>query len=1775
MIKYCCFCLIILIIIILNNYYNFLDGGNNLNKINNNYCKNSDLKLIKSTCEFIGLIDFASKDQVINFIKHNFLIKQSFQENLVYIYYSLKIPLKTVISDSKYTQILDKLLFEIDSRFYNIILFDLHNLFNPYSNNKSLWTNKLNEYRIKYQNNPNFDNIMKTFLQFSIDPNSSSLFIKLHDMAEKDNEWKQFQKHMEKTPSNNLQKYYLKHSNSQINNALNLKTNVNLLKKTEDRLIEIIEEDTLSETSDLLVDIIEKNKSNLADIIIQSLLKLSKTIPIYNKIFNDVIDKISNNMYFYNKLCKFKKDNERTCPLNIKLNNKKINCNNKVQYNVDNLNDDGCNKCQLHMNKCKIQLKCLDTGVDDDKSDKSIKEISINSNNIIEQNNCKVNLEPANMDKVQLDKILTKSNQFHNDVFILNRERCQNKSIFNVYQNNINTKVKYKRLYQLKDELLTYVYLPYNDIRILKLDYYINKYPILNFIIGYTAFQKKNDKFINTFKYKYDKSEYSLCSRNNQCTVNSSNFENLFNSNDFNANFDQQQIGMGQSWTDIEKKMYINIKIGKGGFGGGAKDNNSNDITCAEKGGDTIIEFKLDNRNYNWDQTIISYGGEIKQLSNFKFSEKPSMKNRMLPYYHNKGNQHKFYKKTHICGGGGGGCFKQSEFIVDIYTNPFQSASGNKYYNTNLNEFNSEKTIYLKLHLTTKLLNVINTKSGNDIKGANGGKIELGSNIQRDVYNGEDSECYGCGGGGGAKKNDLSNQDSYFGSGGSGRHGAVIILNKSFEEVYNSTVKTKDNPNTYDYTEKIYLKDLTINLGEIFYIISIGGGAGGMSGLITGIGGNGGNIIITKHLYNHLNLDDSDYEDFKNWHTIWKNKETLYYMNDVKRNIKKTLLNKFINDCENSLCPISKISNPDIIKNFINVDNKKYFAFLYDSSFLYKTIINNDNKIYKLYSINQEGVSNNHIYNIKLIKNDNFKCSIELFDKNTNELIDYKTNIYFIYNNDTKSVNIYFNDINNSASTLNWKNDNILKNDVFIINKNSVKFLYDNVKNSFNFRFHLNNNNITNKLWILYNTIQIDTITNSSSTSNFKFECRTTIDPTHINDNFIYFITIKPKIKEKIPQTLNYKTINCVNEKYTTKIKTIKNKINKLYNVLNSNLVVEEEDKLSQITLYKNHFIDLKNEIQYEINKLNKKITILEEDANLTIQYNQQDINQINNIITSLTNIINNYNSFNGIIPQLNIIDTNIYNDNERNCNIQLPIKLTYKDKLIGSNIFVYEGNIYNNINNNILSNVDLRFTELIKNKITNQQYYDVNYLNKNDILEINSIYLSTNNSILNIDDELTLINNALYIISITDIFNNIKEETIYQNFRNKISQLNIKYPAGGQITYYFVYNNSSIKEILLNRTYTIKQYSNNSNKFNIQFIDNFAPYDIIILSSTNDSSINNIRTIFESSKIYDFDDQYTEIKCNNYNDVYNIRTNIPEEDEIEYSDNDQQICCNNINFKHKNLCSSDSLCWFDNNICKSNYIKITYIDKLKNRYYFANNNINDYYPDTKVLVDIIRNSNPFKNNMTIILNKQSIIETKKIIDNIKLDDFYLIGSENIEIEDINNQYKLNIISNKLQLYNNYVNIVDSYGKLQNQLKYVNNINNLYQISNNTLHINFTNKINISKFTIYYISNSDISITLSFINNTTFVFKEDIRLPNTNSTHTKYDIKFDEKNKNFNKINLLQTNYTTSDLYIRNFAIKGKLAEIPSYICESYFTINDNQIKLKLNDYIIFKKHIM
>ena len=58
--------------------------------------------------------------------------------------------------------------------------------------------------------------------------------------------------------------------------------------------------------------------------------------------------------------------------------------------------------------------------------------------------------------------------------------------------------------------------------------------------------------------------------------------------------------------------MYIEIEIGAGGKGGGKssplveESDNDNSRTCPGNGGNTIINFGINNRYYKWDDTIIA-----------------------------------------------------------------------------------------------------------------------------------------------------------------------------------------------------------------------------------------------------------------------------------------------------------------------------------------------------------------------------------------------------------------------------------------------------------------------------------------------------------------------------------------------------------------------------------------------------------------------------------------------------------------------------------------------------------------------------------------------------------------------------------------------------------------------------------------------------------------------------------------------------------------------------------------------------------------------------------------------------------------------------------------------------------------------------------------------------------------------------------------------------------------------------------------------------------------
>ena len=326
--------------------------------------------------------------------------------------------------------------------------------------------------------------------------------------------------------------------------------------------------------------------------------------------------------------------------------------------------------------------------------------------------------------------------------------------------------------------------------------------------------------------------------------------------------------------------------------------------------------------------------------------------------------------------------------------------------------------------------------------------------------------------------------------------------------------------------------------------------------------------------------------------------------------------------------------------------------------------------------------------------------------------------------------------------------------------------------------------------------------------------------------------------------------------------------------------------------------------------------------------------------------------------------------------------------------------------------------------------------------------------------------------------------------------------------------------------------------------------------------------TIFEDSSIYKFYVEESPISCNTYKDIYNIRKNTPTN-----SPSKQHICCNTINFKNPNLCSSqnNSLCWFDNDTCKSNFFQINHIDN--NKYYFSTNNIPDFESNnTQLKVDILRNSIPIKNNIIINLFKESDSNISTIKQLIKQQDFYLIGEPSL-IENTNILQKLNIISDKLILYNNNINIVDNNTNIYNQLKYVNTISNSIKLQNNIIYINFALNINIKYLIFYYTSNSNINLTIIFHLDSRIIKQQKIDIPNSNSNENKFKVSI-ILNEDFNKISFYQTTYTDNNLFIRNISIYGNISELLPNTFKGYFILNNPEIKLKINDHIILKKHL-
>ena len=212
---------------------------------------------------------------------------------------------------------------------------------------------------------------------------------------------------------------------------------------------------------------------------------------------------------------------------------------------------------------------------------------------------------------------------------------------------------------------------------------------------------------------------------------------------------------------------------------------------------------------------------------------------------------------------------------------------------------------------------------------------------------------------------------------------------------------------------------------------------------------------------------------------------------------------------------------------------------------------------------------------------------------------------------------------------------------------------------------------------------------------------------------------------------------------------------------------------------------------------------------------------------------------------------------------------------------------------------------------------------------------------------------------------------------------------------------------------------------------------------------------------------------------------------------------------------------------------------------------------------------NLFKEEDSIVSNIENIIKDRE---------FYIMGYPDL-IENSEIRSNLDIISDELKLFNNFVNINDNLGNQYNQLKFVNSHKNSILLTNKTISINFTLKISISYLTIYYNCNTNVDIDIIFKDSRTETQtgSKTVTLQNSQSREIKQKIdilvntldKIEIKQNTAQYIGDIQSSFKY--LYIRNISIFGKQIQIPSNTFNGFFTISNSNKQLKLNDDLVLK----
>lgn len=1117
---------IFIIIMFLSVNSNFI-GGNFLkdvraNKLFNNkrICSNEEeiMKLLynKNSCVFVDILNRYTPDKSILYLKKKYTnTYTNIDDNIINIYCKLYMPLNIIISNPTDLEDISNKLFnllkKINTNFIKLDYFKLHNI---YKNNKEEWYRIYKKHKFIYKSYSieNYKISITEFLMATINPEDSNIYNKLYYNikkkinSDKDIIYKSDELEKEKIKNKSFSEFYSTNKDIIIKKLL-FSTFDNI-----DNRNNILDELNIITYLIHITNYISKNHSTQIVSFSNDLLIFKKNInkKTYNLLFDNFKKELMNNQFIYNNLCKtpFFKNNLLSCPskisLHLKTGKKIYSCNDEEEnkkFSNNNSNQNKCGICEYNIKDCKINLKCKDAGYNNDDLTFHNIDPSKKYTNIL-QNRCMLNTSTVNLINNNVENEIKKQQlSNYNKKLIFSKPKCINKTQYNIFTNSKRFVINHICHYIKNNNIYDYFYINKNAIDDIS-DRFMDRITNTNFkfndtkrSVGYTTIKTStNTIFIN---YLFKQNE----------TISTNPNGEKYHLISTNQDIIQTKISDAQGIETLHKLKKLVIHIGEGGEGG-IYENHNNINICPKNGGNTEILFEVvGQRDYSWyinndiPVKLIAYGGNVNNKNNIYSYKKPET---LRISQNNKGTIHKFYKKYNICAGSGGGTINQLNDEFKLTKSNTIEEPGNRYNKKELFEISSKKYyLYQKndssYHITSNKNEIIDYPSGGD-----GGSLQ--------ELDGDNSPSYGCGGGSGAKKIFDSEKKNVFGNGGNGRKGAVIIMNRKGDILFNSTL-CDDSINNINITINTINEftnsnlscntgNITINLynNEIFYIIAIGGGGGGA---ISGYSGNAGNIIVSR--YCNFNIDTSTISD-----TVQNDYKSQLLKSERKfnNNIKDTILNSINNTYTGFNYNYEKIRN-----NFINIDSDKHIidqtkynnitniACLYNTCLSNKNIIRETDQIHELYSINNNK-THSLVSNVQFKKTQPFVSNVTFYNNSLelaqeSDVLSYYTNNYMYLYKKTQPTLVFNNKKNIiTNSSLFFKKDDTLYNKLQNTLKitNELWFLCHQSDNVDNFKFLTKKNNKINteNLWINHDIIRIESINNDTNT----FKCVTNIKPT-------------------------------------------------------------------------------------------------------------------------------------------------------------------------------------------------------------------------------------------------------------------------------------------------------------------------------------------------------------------------------------------------------------------------------------------------------------------------------------------------------------------------------------------------------------------------------------------------------------------------------------------------------------------------------------------------------